>query len=413
MTGTEAVSNGVPAFRKPEPHNAATTLGVMAVILGVLFLGISGLAVKLGVVYGHGHGFMSQPVIEQLSGAVFGRNTVLYYCMVVATAAILLLAANTSFADFPRLSAILSRDRFMPRQMSSVGDKLVFSNGILLLGLCASALIVLFHGNVDKLIPLYAVGVFTAFTLSQASMVRRWNHLRTPGWWFKATVNGFGALCTGTVLVVIMVEKFVAGAWVVVVLVAFLVFCFRRIHRHYEWLRSRLTIIGWKPESAPLSNTVLVLVPSLHRGVFPAIDYARGLSPDCRGIHIDTDPPDTQRLNREWEQYVGDDIPLVVLPSPYRSLIGPLVAYVRQALRERDNHIVTVVIPEFVPGRWWHGFLHNSNSFLVKYYLGRVPGVVLTNVRYFVPANPADAPFATTGQPADGPAGHSGTPGSH
>ncbi|MBM3496334.1 MAG: APC family permease, partial [Armatimonadetes bacterium] len=236
MTGTEAIANCVPEFRKPVSPNAAKTLAMMAVILACLFIGISGLAANLGVVYGHHGRYTSPSVIDQLSSAVFGRGSALYYLMQIATMALLVFAANTSFAGFPRLAAILSRDRYLPRQLSNQGDKLVFSNGIVILGLFAIILIVAFHGSVDRLIPLYAVGVFTAFTMSQTGMVRHWLKDKGPGWPIKAAINGFGALCTAIVLLIIAFEKFHDGAWVVLIVVAALVTIFRSIHRHYEFI---------------------------------------------------------------------------------------------------------------------------------------------------------------------------------
>lgn len=389
MTGTEAVSNGIPAFRRPESRNAAMTLVAMAVILAVLFIGIALLATRLHVVYLHYGHHTSPAVIEQISGAVFGRSgatwrVALYYTMQISTMLVLVVAANTAFADFPRLAAILSRDRFLPRQLGNVGDKFVFSNGIVLLGLCAIALVIAMRASVEHLIPLYAVGVFTAFTLSQSGMVRHWCRVRGPGWHGKAGLNGFGAACTAIVLSIIAWVKFAEGAWVVVVVAAVVVALFTAISRHYERLRRSLSIAGYAPDSTPFSNTVLLLVPTLHRGVFPALNYARSLSPDCRAIHVETDPEGTPRLRREWEQYVGEEPPLVILPSPYRSLIGPLVSYLREVQAERANHTVTVVVPEFAPGRWWHAFLHNANGLLVKYYVGGMPGVVVSNVRYFL-----------------------------
>ncbi len=402
MTGTEAIANCVPEFRKPVSPNAAKTLVMMAVILSGLFIGITALAVKVGVVYGHHGDYTSPPVIDQLSSTVFGRGSVPYYITQIATMTLLIFAANTSFAGFPRLAAILSRDKYMPRQLSNQGDKLVFSNGIVVLALAAIVLIMLFHGSVDRLIPLYAVGVFTAFTLSQAGMVRHWLSVRGPKWAVKAAINGFGAACTGVVLLIIVMEKFHAGAWIVVFVIAGLVFIFRAIHRHYEFVRSRLSILNGPPVRRTFSgpeppsrqsgdaakahkpNTVLVLLPSLHRGVFPALEYARGISYDCRAIHIEIDPNEVPRLIREWEEHVGEEIPLVILPSPYRSFIGPLMAYLDEVQKERDDHLVTVVLPEFVSTKWWHGLLHNANGPLVKMYLGQRPGVVIVNVRYFL-----------------------------
>lgn len=402
MTGTEAVSNGVPAFRKPKSLNAALTLAAMGAILACLFLGISWIATSLHVVYWKHGNDTSLPVIDQISGAIFGKtgNPIrvgLYYLMQVATGAILLLAANTSFADFPRLASLMARDRFLPRQLTNVGDKLVFSNGIALLGILAMVLVAAFGGVVDRLIPLYAVGVFTAFTLSQSGMVKHWFRLRTPGWHTKAFINGLGATCTAIVLGTILVEKGPEGAYWVVLVAALLLVLFRRVSSHYDWVRSKLSLVNWRPASSPFSNTVLVLVPSLHRGVFPALDYARSLSPDCRAINIEIDPNDTARLRREWEQYVGDDIPMVILPSLYRSLIAPLLVYLDAVRAERPNHVVTVVVPEFVSKRWWHSLLHNKNGLLLRHYLLSRPGVVVCNVRYFLDGENGDAEQAESG----------------
>ncbi len=389
MTGTEAVADGVPAFRRPQALNAALTLVMMGAILAFLFGGISWLATSLHVVYWEHAGRHSGPVIDQISGAVFGKHgmslrTGLYYLMQFSTAAVLFLAANTAFADFPRLSYFISRDRFLPRQLANLGDKLVYSNGIVLLGSLAVVLMIVFHASVDRLIPLYAVGVFTAFTLSQSSMVAHWFKVRSKGWNVKACINGFGAVCTGVVAITIAVEKFKDGAWMALLCGAILVCVFRAINLHYEYLRRKLTIIGWKPQPRPFSNTVLLLVPSMHKGIFPALEYARSLSPDCRGVHIEIDPADTARLRREWEEYVGEDVPLVILPSTYRSIVGPILVYLEEVQAERENHVVTVVLPEFVSRSWWHSLLHNKNGLLLRYYLLGRRGVVLCNVRYFL-----------------------------
>lgn len=389
MTGTEAVADGVPAFRRPQALNAALTLVMMGAILAFLFGGISWLATSYHVVYWEHTGAHAKPVIDQLSGAVFGKHgfgvrTGLYYVMQVSTAAVLFLAANTAFADFPRLAYFISRDRFLPRQLANQGDKLVYSNGIGLLGVLAMLLMVLFHASVDRLIPLYAVGVFTAFTLSQSSMVAHWFKTRTRGWNVKACINGFGATCTGIVLLTIAFEKFLDGAWMVIIVGIVLVLIFLAINRHYEYLRRRLTIIGWKPDIRPFSNTVLLLIPSLHKGIFPALQYARSLSSDCRAVHIEIDPADTERLRREWEEYVGEDPPLVILPSTYRSIVGPVLVYLDEVRRERKNHVVTVVLPEFVSNSRWHSLLHNKNGLLLRLYLLTRPGVVVSNFRYFL-----------------------------
>lgn len=391
LTGTEAISDTVPAFREPRARNASVTLVWMGLLLATLFFGVSYLSSSLHVVYWEAGLRRAMPVIDQLSGAVFGKQghwlrVGLYYAMQFSTATILVLAANTSFAGFPNLASIMSKDRIVPRQLGNRGDKLVYSNGILVLGVCAAILVWAFHGSVEGLIPLYAIGVFTAFTLSQSGMVKHWRKVRTPGWRVKATINAIGALTTGIVLLVLGVEKTPDGAWLVIVAGGLLVYVLRGISRHYERCRRDLSILNWKPNMEPIGNTVLMLVPTLHRGIFPALRYARTLSADCRAIHVEDNPEDTPRLVREWEQYVGEDIPLVILPSPYRSLIGPLVTYLEEVRKERKQHIVTVIVPQLSPGKWYHAALHNANGFLVKSYLGNLPGVIVSNFRYHLGA---------------------------
>ena len=401
MTGVEAISNCTPSFQQPQARNAAKTLALMAGILAFLFVGISWLSVRLHVVYWEYDHQTSAPVIDQLAGAVFGKPTpgqpvhplgaFLYYCMQFSTTAILLLAANTSFSGFPRLASIMANDRFMPRPLSNLGDKLVFSNGIVLLGAFSIALIVIFSGSVDNLIPLYAVGVFTAFTLSQAGMVRHWWSEQGPHWQVRAFINGLGAALTGVVLLNILYEKrpehwslvgFLHSAWIVVLLGLLLIWMFNAIHRHYEFLGRQLTLDKHKLPPR-LSNTVLVLIPGLHRGILGALAYARSVSADCRGIHISIDPEQTHELKKTWDEYVGDDTPLVVLQSPYRSLTGPLTAYLDEVRKER-NHVVTVILPEFVSDRWWHSLLHNNSALQIKFALMNRPGVVVSNARYFL-----------------------------
>ncbi|MCC6484614.1 MAG: APC family permease [Armatimonadetes bacterium] len=390
MTGTEAVADGVPAFRKPQPRNAALTLVMMASIMTFLIGGFSLLSTRLHVVYWSTEHQHANAVVEQLSGAIFGSHAgglraVLYWTMQASTAGILLVAANTAFADFPRLAYFMSRDRFLPRQLANLGDKLVFSNGIGLLGILAIVLIVAFHGSVDALIPLYALGVFTAFTLSQSGMARHWIKLKSFGWHLRASINGFGAICTFMVLCVIVAEKFVHGAYWAIIAGAVLFTMFKLIWAHYEYMRRKLSIVNWKPErDLPTRHTALIPVPSLHRGIFPALDYARSLFNDCRALHIEIDPADTARLRKEWEQYVGDEVPLVILPSLYRSLIAPMLVYLDEVQKERENHTVTVIVPEYVSSKWYHSLLHNKNGLLLRLYLLNRPGVIVTNVRYFL-----------------------------
>jgi amino acid transporter len=388
MTGTEAISDGVPSFRKPEALNAAITLIAMACVLALLFIGISVLAVRLGVVYVHG----SRPVIDQLNAAVFGKPSIPYYFLQFATVAILVLAANTSFADFPRLSSILARDGFLPRQLANIGDKLTFANGIVLLGVCAVIVIVALSGNTDRLIPLYAIGVFVAFTLSQAGMVMRWLRLRGPYWQLKVAVNGFGALMTASVLAIMTFEKVVLDVlhnqgrefgWVIIVLVVILYAMFRAIEKHYNELRRSLSVDELPTTRKVAANTVLVLVPRVHKGIIHAVDYGKSLTADVRGVHIEIDPASTPNVAADWEKWM-EDLPLVILPSPFRSVIGPLLAYLDEVERERPDANITVVVPEFVTRKWWHSLMHANYGALVKLYLLNRRNVIVANVRYFV-----------------------------
>lgn len=386
MTGIEAVADGVQAFRAPEGRNAAQTLVAMALFLSAIFLGVSYISQHYGVVYlghGGGHGEAgAESVISMVARVVFHDHPFLRGVILFATAMILLLAANTAYADFPRLSSILAQHGFMPRQLSTLGDRLVFANGIVLLAVFTSILVWAFGASVDRLIPLYAVGVFTAFTLSQSGMVKFWLTHKGPGWRWKVVVNGFGAIATGIVLLVVIVEKGPQGAWVVVVVIPIIMWIFTQINRHYQKMRQQLTLIGYEPEPLP-PHTVLVLVPDVHRGVVPALEYAREIAEDHRAVHIEVNPANTQRLKERWEQW-GGNMPLVVIESPYRSLIGPLVEYVKQVRVDHPRHLITVVLPEFVVTKWWERVLHNNSALLIKLALGGIRGVVITNVRYWL-----------------------------
>ncbi len=392
MTGVEAVCDGIPAFREPKSKNAAITLLMMGIILGTIFLGVSALAMHFNVVYYgetvvNGSTLEGAPaVIDQLSGAVFGKTgiwSIAYLITQFMTAGILVLAANTAFADYPRLSSFMARDRFLPKQFANVGDKLVFNNGIVILGMFAALLIVIFKGHVDNLIPLYAVGVFLAFTLSQSAMVVHWFVKKTEGWKRKAVINGIGAFATFVVLVTIIVEKFTHGAWAIIVLLFLLYAMFRKIHSHYVAVAHQLKIDPAQPVPKSMTNTVLVLIPTLHKGVLPALNYARSLSADCRAVHMETDPDDTPRLRERWEAY-GQDTPLVILNSPYRSLVGPIMRYLDAVQVERKNHMVTVVVPEYVPTKWWHKLLHGNSGLLVRIALQSRRDVIVTSVRYYL-----------------------------
>lgn len=380
ITGTEAIANGIPAFKPPESRNAATTIVVMAFILGSLFVGTTYLAHLyrvLPVESGH------ETVISQIARGTFGRGW-FYYLIQYATAAILILAANTAFQDFPRLSSILARDRFAPRQLTNVGHKLVFSNGIVALAVVAAGLIVVFHGETHALIPLYAVGVFVTFTLSQTGTVIRHRRLKGRGWRVNATINGIGATATGVVAVVIAAVKFTHGAYIVIILIPLLVHVFRSINRHYVALGGKLRLSeGNFEKPARVKSTSIVLVSSIHKGILPALVYARSLSHDCRALYIEVDQQETVMLRDRWPKF-GLGIPLVILESPYRSITDQMLRYIDEAKKERPDHVITVVLPEFVVGKWWQGMLHNQSSLLIKLALMTRRNIVATNVRYFV-----------------------------
>src|SRR5882672_4896536 len=374
LTGVEAVSDGVPAFKPPEAHNARIVLTWLGVILIVLFLGITFLAYDFGITP-----HPEETVVSQLARHVFGGGF-LYYELQAVTMLILLLAANTSFADFPRLSFFLARDRFIPRQFATQGDRLVFSNGIVILGGLAALLLVIFRGDTHALIPLYAVGVFLSFTLSQASMVRRWLRLKEEGWWWRWWLNAIGALVTGLVMITIAATKFTHGAWIVVLLIPALVAVFVMVHRHYEEVAVQLSLDAFSPPP-PMTNTVLVLVGDIHRGVIKAIQYAKTLSPNAKAVFVETDPERTRRLEEKWGRY-GMGVPLIVLTSPYRSLLGPLTKYVDHLQNQGENHVVTIVLPEFIPARWWQLGLHNQTAFLIKGAMLFRKNIIVTDVPY-------------------------------
>jgi len=373
LTGTEAVSNGIPAFRPPESRNAGIVLTWMAAILATTFLGITYLAHVYQVVPHE-----TETVVSILARQVFGEN-MLYYNIQAATALILLLAANTSFADFPRLSSIMARDGYMPRQLANRGDKLVFSNGILILAGLSILLIVIFRGNTHALIPLYAVGVFLSFTLSQAGMVRHWLKEEHPALHHVA-LNGLGALTTGIVTVVIAASKFALGAWMVIVLIPLLVLGFLRVRHHYEWVRDRLSLEGaGRPRIG--KNPVVVLVAGIHKGVVEALEYAKSISPNVTALTVDLDPTETAMLRLRWAEW-APDVPLVVLESPYRSILQPLLEYIDRMERQGEGRYLTVVLPEFIPSHWWEHLLHNQTALLIKAALLFKPGKVTVSVPY-------------------------------
>jgi len=374
LTGVEAVSDSVPAFKPPEAKNARIVLAWLGVILISLFVGITFLTRHY-----HLTPLPEQTILSQLARQIFGDG-VLYYSIQASTMLILVLAANTAFADFPRLSFFLARDGFLPRQFGSRVDRLVFSNGILILGTTAAVLLVIFGGSTHALIPLYAVGVFLSFTLSQASMVRRWLVRREPGWQWRWWLNAVGAATTGLVVAIITATKFTHGAWVVVLLIPLLVMLFMAIRRHYADVAGQLSLDGYGGPP-PMQHTVLVLAGDLHKGVIHALQYARTIAPSVKGVYVELDPEKTRRNEEKWIKW-GMGVPLVVLSSPYRSLLQPFLEYLDHLLALGENHMVTIVIPEFVTKHWWQHLLHNQTAFLIKGTLLFRKNVVVTDVPY-------------------------------
>ena len=459
LTGVEAITDGVPAFRPPEAKNAARVLAILGVILVTMFLGITYLAHQMAVVpfpaemeHAESH---RHTVISQIAQAVFGASPA-YYVIQAATAMILVLAANTAFVDFPRLSSYLAQDRFLPRQMANLGDRLVFANGIIGLTLLAIITVVAFDANTHYLIPLYALGVFLSFTLGQTGMLIRWLRLRPEGWRLGAMISGSGAVATCVVLIIIAVTKFSAGepvswfplttpvglwvtlslisfvlismyhrwmgkwllilsaaglavsaaagwitplapveirlgAWLVMAAIPCLVWMKCRVRAHYYDVAAHLSLEGL-PAVPRFRHTVLVMVPGVHRGVLPAVHYARTLGSDVRGVYVEIDPSRTEETLNRWAQYVSD-IPLVVLDSPYRALTEPILTYIDEVERERDDDVITVILPEFVTQKWWTKALHNQNGLLLKWSLLFKKGVVVTNIRYYLEDPRDQEPF--------------------
>jgi amino acid transporter len=374
LTGIEAVSNGIPAFRPPESKNASITLVWMAAILGASSLGMAYLAHLYHITPKE-----SETVVSMLARATMGDG-LFYYNIQAATAVILFLAVNTSYQDFPRLSSILARDGFMPRQMANRGDRLVFSNGIVILAALSMLLLMVFDGRTHALIPLYAVGVFLSFTLSQAGMVRHW--LNLPGQYkpHHILLNGLGALTTGVVTVVIAVSKFSHGAWMVIVLIPLIVLGLLKIHQHYAEVAAQLTLSGARRPRIG-KNPVVVLVAGLHKGTVEALEYARSISPNVTALTVDLDPTQTTKLRLKWAEW-EPEVPLVVLESPYRSILRPLLEYIDRMEKQGEGRYLTVVVPEFIPKHWWQHFLHNQTALLVKAALLFRPGKVSVSVPY-------------------------------
>jgi amino acid transporter len=379
LTGVEAVSDGVAALKVPEGRNAQIVMMALGVLSISMFLGITYLAYDFGVVPGG-----DETVVSKIARRVFGEGFP-YYMVQAATMLILLLAANTAYADFPRLSSILARDRFLPRQFANQGDRLVFSNGIVILSGFAILLLVAFSGDTHALLPLYAIGVFISFTLSQSGMVRRWLRLKPRGWQWRICVSGAGAIATFVVLLTLTVTKFSEGAWIVVVVIPALIGMFLAIHRHYDEVAHELSLTGF--EGPPtLQHTILIPIGDLHRGVVRALQYAKTLAGQdvaIRAVYVETDPARTARLEEKWGQW-GLGVPLVVLTSPYRSLLRPLLDYIDALQSRGGEHMITVVVPEFLPRRWWQHMLHNQTALVIKAALLFRRNTVVADVPYLL-----------------------------
>ncbi len=398
LTGVEAISNGIPAFREPKSRNAGVTLLWMSALLGSMMLGITFLAVKAGAIPAE-----SETVISQLARTVFA-NQGIYLAVIAATTVILIMAANTSFADFPRLSALVAQDGFLPRQFAFRGSRLVYSSGIVALALFASLLIIIFQASVTALIPLYAIGVFLSFTLSQGGMARRWyksGHMEAGAerkergsilhydskWSLKMIINAVGAFLTAVVMVVFAITKFRDGAWVVLILIPVMVLILLAIHRHYRALADSLSLDRFGGPPPTRRHRVILPLSGVHRGTLAALRYAHTLSDDITAVHISVDPDATEKLRQKWEVW-GDGVRLVILDSPYRTLVEPLLEYIQEinALRQ-PNETITIVVPQFVPGKRWHNLLHTQAAAVLRDALIRERGIVVTEVPYLVEAN--------------------------
>jgi amino acid transporter len=375
MTGVEAILDGTPAFTPPESKNAGATLIMMAALAITMFVGVTHLASSVGAIPSD-----RETIVSQIGRAVFGGGTFLYFALQMATTFILVLAANTAYADFPRLASVVARDGYMPRQFMNQGDKLAFSNGIIALSVAAAALLWIFDGDTHQLIPLYMIGVFLSFTLSQTGMFLRWRRLRPDGWKLTATINGIGAVATGVVLIVVAITKGPEGAWIVMILIPALVTLFRVTKSHYSSVASQLTLRDWTPP-ARRTNIVLVPISGVQRAVVNALRYAESISTDVRAVYVNDNVAAIASLRKEWETW-GGSVRLVVLESPFRSVMEPLMAYIAQVERERTNAYITVVLPEFVPSKWWHHLLHNQRALLIKGALLFRPNVIVTSVPF-------------------------------
>jgi amino acid transporter len=397
LTGVEAISNGITAFKEPRSHNAGATLVWMAMILGTLLLGITFLAVHIGAVPSE-----AETVISQLARTIYGERNIIYMATILGTTLILVMAANTAFADFPRLGALVAGDGFLPRQLTFKGSRLVYSYGIVSLATIASILILLFNASVSALIPLYAIGVFLSFTLSQSGMSRRWwkiGHLQPgvevtergstlrydPHWVVKMVTNSVGAVATFIVMIVFAVTKFTQGAWIVLLITPILVGIFFGIHRHYRSVAQRLSLDHYtEPAPHVMRHRIIMPVSGVHQGTLEGLRYARLLSHDVTAVHVAIDPAETEKLQMKWNTW-GDGVRLLILDSPFRLFAEPLLQYIDEILAQRQtNEVITIVVPQFVAGSPLVSTLHMNTANMLRKELLNTPGIVITDVPYQV-----------------------------
>lgn len=396
LTGVEAISNGITAFKQPSSKNAGKTLIMMAVILGTLLLGITYLAIKIG-----GLPSEDETLISQLARTVFNSRGILYIAAISSTTVILMMAANTAFADFPRLSALVAADGFIPRQFAYKGSRLVFSRGIVALAVISGLLIIIFQASVSRLIPLYAIGVFLSFTLSQAGMARRWfksgklkvgqeivergsTLIRDNHWLFKMLTNGFGAVSTFMVMAIFTVTKFTAGAWIVILLLPIIVAVLLVIHKNYEVLAKELSLEHFTPRGRITHQRIIMPIGGVHQGTLTALRYAKTLSDDITVVHVSIDEKETQKIVEKWEQW-GDGYRLVVLDSPYRLFIEPLLEYIDEMdAQKQPNDVINIVVPQFVPRSWFANLLHTRTADTLRRVLLNRKDIVILEVPYQV-----------------------------
>ena len=395
LTGVEVIANGVKSFREPRTRNAVVTMIWMSTILAVLFLGIVYLLGVIGAIPSE-----FETVISQLARTVFGNRGLLYLCAITATTIILILATNTAFAGFPALSAIIAEDGYMPRQLTFRGSRLVFSRGIISLTAIASLLIIIFKASVTALIPLWAVGVFLSFTLSQTGMARHWwknrhlpakslpgkemVHRYDPGWRWKLAINSLGAVTTAIVTLIFAITKFSDGAWVIVLLIPAIVSSFYAIHRHYQALAQDLSLEHYGQPPPSKRHRVIMPVSAIHQGTLEALDYALSLSPDVTVVHVSIDQDQAEKLRHKWDWW-GKGVRLIVIESPYRTFLEPFLDYVNELCSIlQSNERLTIVVPQFIPRHWWHNLLHTQTAFWLRFMLLNKRGVVITEVPYQV-----------------------------